>query len=108
MNTELELWINQASRRLSTDSAARVRTEIREHYESARESAIGNGASSAEADRTAMAALGDAKAVNCEYRRVLLTREEAKLLSQGNWEARLFCSHRWLKWSLLAVPIAAL
>ena len=38
--TALESWLQQATRHLSAESAAQVRTEIREHYESAREAAL--------------------------------------------------------------------
>ncbi|HEX7159031.1 MAG TPA: hypothetical protein VF214_08465 [Edaphobacter sp.] len=105
--TGLESWLDQATRHLSMDSAAQVRAEIQEHYESAREAAFNGGATTAEADLSALTALGDAKSANCQYRRVLLTSGEARLLRQGNWEAHMFCSRARLKW-LLLVPIAAL
>jgi len=108
--TRLDSWLQQATRHLSKDSAAQVRTEIREHYESALEAVISSGAtiSEDEADRLAVAALGDAKAANCQYRRVLLTSAEARMLREGNWEARAVCSRPWLKWLLLALPLTAL
>jgi hypothetical protein len=106
--TRLENWLHQATRRLSKGSAAQVRTEIQEHYESAREAAIGGGATAADAERLALAALGDAKTANRQYRRVLLTRSEAALLRDGNWEARMVCSHLWLKRLFLAASVAAL
>jgi hypothetical protein len=85
-----------------------VRTEIQEHYESAREEAASRGASVDEADRLAVAALGDAKAANCQYRNVLLTSAEARVLRDARWEARAFCSRPWLKWLLVAMPVVAL
>ncbi len=106
--TSLSSWLQQATRHLSKSAAAQVRTEIQEHYESARENAIGDGAASEQADRLALAALGDAHAANFQYRAVLLTSAEARLLRDGNWEAQAFCSYSWLKWTLLAVPVAAL
>ena len=57
-----------ATHDLSLTSAAQVRAEIKEHFESAREAAIGAGSNPADADRTAVAALGDPRAANCEYR----------------------------------------
>ena len=109
--TALESWLQQATRHLSADSAAQVRTEIREHYESAREAALaapGGGAVTEEdADRLAVIALGDPKAANCQYRQVLLTTAEARLLREGNWEARAICSRSWLRWLLLAMTAAA-
>lgn len=104
MTTDLESWLKEATRQLSKDSAAQVRTEIREHFESAREAAVGRGATAVEADRSAVAALGDARAANCEYRRVLLTSAEARLLREGKWEAQAVCSRAWLKLVLLAIP----
>jgi hypothetical protein len=100
--------LKQATRRLSSNSAARVRSEIQEHYESAREAAMSRGASAAEADLLAVAALGDARTANCEYRKVLLTAVEARMLRDANWEARALCSRVWVKRAFLAVPAAAL
>ncbi|MGC1295386.1 MAG: hypothetical protein WA869_10120 [Alloacidobacterium sp.] len=104
--TGLESWLKQATRHLSQESTAQVRAEIREHYESAREAAIAGGATLEKANVSALAALGDAKTANCEYRRVLLTSEEARLLREGNWEAQVVCSRPW-GWLLSAVPGAA-
>jgi hypothetical protein len=106
--TGLDGWLVQATRRLSRDSADQVRAEIREHYELARESAVSHGASADEADRTAVASLGDARTANRQYRRVLLTSGEARLLREGNWEARAICSRPWAKRLLLILPVAAL
>lgn len=106
--TRLDGWLMQATRQLSRDSAARVRSEIQEHYEAAREAAMSNGASEDQADLSAVTALGDAKTANCQYRKVLLTKSEARLLSEGAWEARAICSRRWVKWALLAVPVSLL
>jgi hypothetical protein len=104
----LETWLEKATRCLSSASAAQVRSEIQEHYESAREAAMSSGATANEADRLALTALGDAKAANRQYRSVLLTSAEARLLREGNWEARAVCSRRWAKWLLLALSAAAL
>src|SRR5690242_2660933 len=106
--TGLDVWLRQATRNLARDSAALVRTEIREHYECARESALSRGATTAEIDRAALAALGDANAANRQYRRVLLTSAEARMLHQGNWEARALCSWPAVKWLLSGIPLAAL
>jgi|SRR5271167_3767478 len=107
MTAELETWLTQATRHLSRDAATQVRSEIQEHYDAAWENAIDSGASSDEADRLALAALGDGKAANRQYRKVLLTSAEARLLRKGNWEAGAVCSRTWLKWLLLAIPVAA-
>ena len=106
--TALNAWLEQATRRLSKDSTAQVRSEIQAHYESAREAAISDGASDEEADRLAVTALGDAKVANCQYRKVLLTSAEAKILRNGNWEARAVCSRPWLRLLLLATSVAVL
>jgi hypothetical protein len=106
--TALDSWLEQATRHLSKDSAAEVRTEIQEHYESERGAAASRGATAAEADQFAVTALGNAKAVNCQYRKVLLTSSEASMLRNGDREARVICSSLWLKWMLLAMPVAAM
>ena len=106
--TGLDRWLSQATRHLSKDSVAQVRTEIQEHYESAREVAMGGGASAGEADRSAVFALGDAKAANSQYRRVLLTSTETGIPREANWEARAVCSRPWLRWLFLAMPVTAL
>ncbi len=102
---DLEIWLRKATRHLAADSIAQVRREIGEHYESAREVAIASGNSAEAADRVAMRALGDAKTANCQYRQVLLTSGEARMLREGKWEARAICSGPWLKWLMVAVPV---
>src|ERR1700723_2999647 len=102
--TPLDSWIGRATCNLSLDSAAQVRAEIVEHFESARETAIVAGTNAADADRAALAALGDARAANCEYRKVLLTSAEAKMLREGNWESRAVCARPWLKTLMQTVP----
>ena len=94
----LESWLKQATRHLSKDSATLVRSEICEHYDSAHEAAMAEVATAEQADQLALAALGDARTVNGHYRQVLLTSDEARLLRNGNSEARAFCSRRWIKW----------
>jgi hypothetical protein len=105
--TGLDIWLRLATRHLAKDSADQVRSEILEHYESAREAAITDRASSDEADRLALNALGDARTANCQYRNVLITSAEARMLREGNWEANAICSRPWLKWLIVAVPVAA-
>jgi hypothetical protein len=85
MTPDLDRWLEQATRRLSKDSAAQVRTEIQEHYQSAREDAISGGASQDEANRMALIALGDAKTANKQYLRVLRTASESGTLSKTWW-----------------------
>jgi hypothetical protein len=106
--TALNSWLDQATRHLSKDSAAQVRREIHEHYAAELEAAIERGATDEEADRLAVAALGDARVANCQYRKVLLTSSEVRLLREGNWEAMAICSRVWLRRLLLAVPVALL
>jgi uncharacterized membrane protein len=65
----LDKWLDVATRGLSPESTAKVQAEIEEHYNSA----MASGATSEEA----VAALGDPKASNGEYRKVLLTETEA-------------------------------
>jgi hypothetical protein len=85
-----------------------VRSEIGEHYESAREAAINDGATTDAADRLALTALGDAKAANCQYRRVLLTSREARQLRESNWESRAICSNRLVRSLLFLMPASAI
>ena len=106
--TGLESWLTRATRGLSRSSAVQVRAEIQEHFDSAREAAVSGGATGEEADRSALAALGEAKAANCQYRRVLLTSPEARMLGAGNWEARVVCSRSWLGWLPAAALVAAI
>ena len=106
--TNLESWLTNATRGLSKDSIAKVRAEIGEHYESAREAALGLGITPDEADRAAVAALGDARAANRQYRKVLLTSGEARMLLQSNREAQAFCSAPLVKGVLIAMSVAAL
>jgi hypothetical protein len=106
MTSTLESWLKRATRHLSKDSVVRVRTEIQEHYESAREAAMSGGATAEEADRMAVTALGDARTANCQYRNVLLTSAEASMLRTAKWEGQAVCS--WRKWLLPAGPGVAL
>jgi hypothetical protein len=62
----LEQWLLDATKGLSAESAARVREEIQQHYDSAHE-----------AGDDALAALGDPRVANRAYHKVLLTQQEA-------------------------------
>jgi hypothetical protein len=106
--SELELWLQRATRELARDSASKVRREIDEHYQSARESALAKGVTKEEADRMALVDLGDAQAVNCQYKKVMLTSAEASLLRSGSQEAQAVCSRKWLKWPLRGIVATAL
>ena len=103
--TILEAWLKRATWRLSSKSSAQVRSEIEDHYEAAREEAFSNGATPEEADRTAVASLGDARVAGRQYRQVLLTNSEASMLSEARWEARMLCP--LLRWMTL-IPVAML
>lgn len=104
----LDLWLKQATRHLSRDSANRVRTEILEHYGSSLEEALASGATPEAADSQALAALGDAKSANRGYRKVLLTSGEARVLREGKWEAQLFCTRGIAKFLVFLVPLLTL
>ena len=107
--TVLDNWLERATRGLSKESAAQVRREIGDHYESAREAAIAAGAAAEAAERSALSALGDAKTANRQYCRVLLTSSEARLLRDDNAEARALCiGNSWFRWPLLALSVGAL
>src|SRR5271165_3373381 len=108
MQSTLDGWVKDATRCLAKDAAARVKSEIGEHFEASREAAIRDGASAAEAETLAMAALGDPAKANRQYREVVLTSADAKLLREGNWEAQILCRHRRLKLALASLPGLAL
>ena len=104
----LDGWLKQATRQLSKDSAAQVRTEIQQHYDAEREAVMRRGANADEADRLATAALGDPRVANRQYRKVLLTSAEARMLRDGAREARAVCSRPGLRRLVLAMPLAML
>ena len=108
MTTALDSWLTRATRQLSRDAAARVRAEIEEHFDSSRDAALARGASSEDADRAAVTALGDATTANRQYHAVMLTRAEARVLRDAKWEGRVVCSRPWTKWVLAALPVVAL
>jgi hypothetical protein len=78
--TPLDNWLAIATRRLSAESVAKVRSEIGDHYRSLYEAAVFAGNSPAEAECLALAALGDATNANRQYRGVLPTSGEARFL----------------------------
>jgi hypothetical protein len=104
----LDSWLKQATRRLSQESAAQVRKEIQEHYDSALEAAVTAGQNADLAEASALQALGNPQVANREYRKVLITASEARMLRESSWEAKAFCSRQWLRWLLLGLPAAAL
>jgi hypothetical protein len=98
---------------LSAESAARVRAEIHEHYQSAYEAALAGGSPGQKAALAAVAALGDARTANRQYRRVLLTSREAKTLQlmtphQSSLPARRLAIAKWLMGLVLAWGIGCL
>jgi len=94
--TPLEQWLADATRGLSAESASRVREEIQQHYDSA-----------TEAGGDAIAALGDPRAANRAYRKVLLTEQEAILApaftqpKRPSLRSRLLSSAALAAWILL-------
>jgi hypothetical protein len=108
MMTSLDTWIKRATRHLSKESIAQVRIEIQEHHELAREAAMQDGASADEADSLAIAALGDPKLANRQYRKVLLTSSEARMLHNGSREVQAVCSRPWLRRLMQGFSIAVL
>ena len=102
--TTLDVWLNRAIRGLSKDSADIVRREIQEHFEAAREAALADGMDLQKAEFMAVEALGDPCVANRQYRKVLLTKSEARVLRKSNAESRMICSNGWIKWVLLSAP----
>ena len=76
----LESWLERATFWLAPASAEKVREEIREHYESAFEAERERGVSRYNAERAAVKTLGSPAVANRQYRKVLLTANEAKML----------------------------
>jgi hypothetical protein len=81
-----------------------VRREIEEHFEAARETALRDGSDEREAELAAVRTLGDPRIANRQYRKVLLTKSESSILRESNFEARMICSRKWLKWTMLSAP----
>ena len=108
--TPLETWLSRATHGLSEESAAQVRAEIQEHYRSAYEAALDGGVTAHQAELKAVAALGDAKPANRQYRRVLLTLQEAKLVQAMTSPPSAPSPHaamgRWMARVLLAEAVA--
>ncbi len=98
----LEKWLQHATCRLSAESCERVRIEIQDHFDSARAEALAAGAAREEAEHVAVESLGNPRAANRQYRKVMLTRAEATLLRESGWEARAVCRYR----SLILIPLA--
>lgn len=97
----LDAWLKRATCRLSAESREQVRSEIQDHFDSAREEALAEGAVPEEAVRAAVESLGNPRAANLAYRKVMLTRAEARMLRESNWEARAICRYRFL----IVVPL---
>ena len=106
--TPLENWLQQATLKLAEESAAQVRNEIQQHYESSVSDAIAEGSNELQAGQLAVKSLGDAKAANRQYRKVLLTSSEAKVLRGGKAEASAVCERPWLKRMMLSLPVVGL
>jgi len=100
----LDKWLMQAVRGLSNDSADTVRREIQEHFEAARDAALASGIDPQQIDVVALQALGDPGVANRQYRKVLLTKSEARVLRNSDAESRMICSTGWVKWVLLSAP----
>ena len=102
----LEQWLSEATHGLCAASVERVRAEINEHYTSAIESEGAVDDDPVRVERRAVAALGDAKTANRQYRRVLLTE------SDNVWLRRVTStSYKWrlgIFMSLSAVALVAI
>src|SRR5215467_3586293 len=88
--TDLQVWLKRVTCGLSQEAKNQVHHEIEDHYLSARDAALAQGAAPDQADRHALAALGDAETANIRYRSVLLTKEEAKMLRRVKRDGEFF------------------
>jgi hypothetical protein len=107
-NMDLDGWLMKATRCLSTTSAAQVRKEIQEHYESSLETALRSGVDTRQAEDAALHSLGDARVANRGYRKVLLTATEARMLKIARHESSAVCARPFVTWLLGAVTILGL
>jgi hypothetical protein len=105
---ELEVWLRKATRSLAAESAAQVTREIGEHYDAARETAIRNGATAEQAHDAAIGSLGSPRIANRQYRRVLLTANEAGFLRMAQKESSAACERSWIVKSLRLAALAGL
>ena len=105
---EMEKWLQAATRGLAVESAERVGNEIREHVEFASEEFVARGVAQAEANRLAVEGLGSARLANKEYRRVLLTEGDARILRRSAADAELFCRRSWLRGLVAVAAVAGL
>ena len=104
--TTLDAWLRRVTLYLSTESESQLCSEIREHYEAALEAAIEEGATPSAAIVKALSDLGDAAVANRRYRKILLTRNEARMLSEAEWESNR--CRPWLGLALRATPVTML
>ena len=81
MNAELSRWIGAATKDLSSEATARIRSEIEAHYADAVESYIAAGKTGSDAHAAAMADLGGVEAANAAYKRIHLSTKEAALVA---------------------------
>jgi hypothetical protein len=109
----LDQWLTAATCKLSDDSTAKVRAEIQEHYQSTYDGVVACGGGSLEADSAAIAALGEPKQANRQYRRVLLTVKEEQMLKILKGDTSTFSPPRikagkWLAGIIFAEAFGAL
>ncbi len=90
-------WLEAATRKLTAPAQERIRVEIEDHYVDAIASHLAVGASESQAQASALAELGDAKAAARHFRRRYFTKGEAAILRNFAKEARsifwLLCGH---------------
>lgn len=79
---DLDLWLLDATEGLTMESSNRVRAEITAHYEDAWEAAREAGRSEVEAEREALAALGDPEAAKKKFRAVDLWQGDLDKLTR--------------------------
>jgi hypothetical protein len=79
-----------SQRGLSREAADQVRREIEDQYYPRATPLSRKAHAPDQVDRQALAALGDAEAVNIRYRSVLLTKEEARMLREVQRDGEFF------------------
>lgn len=84
-SVRLDEWLAVATKKLSTESVEHVREEIEEHFISAKEEALAASVHPHDTGLSALVSLGDPKAANRAYRKVLLTKAEELLLIRSRY-----------------------
>jgi hypothetical protein len=82
VNQGLESWLVWATQDLATSESIRIRQEISNHFDDARDGLVVAGMSLEEAERQAVQALGSPQQANAEFLRVCFTETDERRLER--------------------------